>query len=127
MVEDVFAVQSTPRTDLPDPRQVAKDLARCVVEVLAGARELDQIGRWLSDEVHRNLQARVSIAARARAVQRRAATRPVFRIGSVLVSEPASGIAEATVIVHAKARTRAVAIRLEGLDGRWRATAISVL
>ncbi|MFZ7089040.1 Rv3235 family protein [Curtobacterium sp. RRHDQ10] len=126
-VETVFAVQTTPRHELPDPTQIARDLARCVVEVLAGARELDQIARWLSEDVQRNLQQRVSIAARARAVRRQTPQRPVFRIGSVLVDEPANGVAEATVIVHAKARTRAVAIRLEGLDGRWRATAISVL
>lgn len=126
-VETLFAVQSTPRDDLPDPAQIARDLARCVVEILAGARELDQIARWLTDEVQRNLQQRVLIATRARSVRRQPPQRPVFSIGSVLIDEPASGIAEATVIVHGKARTRAVAIRLEGLDGRWRATAISVL
>jgi hypothetical protein len=30
-------------------------------------------------------------------------------------------------MVHQRARSRAVAIRLEGLDQRWRASAISVL
>jgi hypothetical protein len=36
-------------------------------------------------------------------------------------------VVEAVVVVHNRARSRAVAIRLEGLDRRWRATAISVL
>jgi hypothetical protein len=36
-------------------------------------------------------------------------------------------VVEAVVIVCGRARTRAVAIRLEGLDSRWRATAINVL
>jgi hypothetical protein len=31
------------------------------------------------------------------------------------------------VMVHQRTRSRAVAIRLEGMDHRWRATAISVL
>jgi len=39
------------------------------------------------------------------------------------VCEPRDGV----VIVRGRARTRAVAIRLEGLDGRWRATAVNVL
>jgi hypothetical protein len=43
------------------------------------------------------------------------------------VNEPRDGVVEAVVIVHGRARTRAVALRLEGLDNRWRATAINVL
>ncbi|WP_309615898.1 Rv3235 family protein, partial [Salinibacterium sp.] len=41
--------------------------------------------------------------------------------------EPRDGAVEAVVIVRNRARTRAVALRLEGLDNRWRATAINVL
>ena len=41
--------------------------------------------------------------------------------------DPRDGVVEAVVIVTGRARTRAVAIRLEGLDERWRATAINVL
>jgi hypothetical protein len=41
--------------------------------------------------------------------------------------EPRDGVVEAVVIVRNRVRTRAVAIRLEGLDSRWRATAINVL
>jgi hypothetical protein len=43
------------------------------------------------------------------------------------VCEPRDGVVEAVVIVRGRARARAVAIRLEGLDRRWRATAIHVL
>ena len=42
-------------------------------------------------------------------------------------SQPADGIVEAVVIVAGPGRTRAVAIRLEGLDRRWRATSFAVL
>lgn len=48
-------------------------------------------------------------------------------IGSTTVSEPQDGVVEGVVIVRGKARTRAVAIRLEGFDRRWRASAIHVL
>jgi hypothetical protein len=126
-VDRVFAVQTTPSDALPDPGPIARDLALCVAEIMSGARELDTIARWITDDVHRHLQVRATIAARARSATGRPVRRPVLGAGSVIVSSPADGVAEVTVVVHTRARTRAVAIRLEGLDGRWRATSIGVL
>jgi hypothetical protein len=40
--------------------------------------------------------------------------------------EPADGIAEASVIFALDHRVRAVAMRLEGLDGRWMTTSFIV-
>jgi hypothetical protein len=126
-VERVFAVQPTSSEALPDPGPIARDLALCVAEIMSGARELETIARWVTDDVHRHLHIRASMAARARSATGRAVRRPILRAGSVIVSEPADGVAEVTVVVHTRTRTRAVAIRLEGLDGRWRATSIGVL
>lgn len=70
---------------------------------------------------------RVVISNRARAARGQQPTRPAFSIGSTTISEPRDGVVEAVVIVRGRARVRAVAIRLEGLDARWRATAINVL
>ncbi len=50
-----------------------------------------------------------------------------FSVGEPRISEPRDGVIEAVTIVTSRARARAVAIRLEGLDRRWRASAISVL
>jgi hypothetical protein len=55
------------------------------------------------------------------------ATRPVHQIVSVRYSSPADGIVEGVVIVRGPARTRAVAMRLEGMDGRWRTTSLALL
>jgi hypothetical protein len=112
---------------LPDPRPLLENLTRCVLEILAGARELEQIARWVTDEVYRNLLKRVVISARARRATGRAVHRPTISIGSTSICEPADGVVEAVVIVNSRTRSRAVAVRLEGLDGRWRATAIHVL
>lgn len=126
--EDVFfAAQTSTRDQLPDPLPLLENLTRCVIEILAGARELEQIARWVTDDVHRHLLKRVILAARARAATGRPAARPAFTIGSTVVSEPQDGVVEGVVVVSGKARTRAVAIRLEGLDRRWRASAIHVL
>ena len=67
------------------------------------------------------------MAARARSVKGRSTQRIPFTVGRVVVTEPRDGIVEAVVLVHNRVRTRAVAIRLEGTDARWRATAINVL
>ncbi len=125
--EEFFGQQPTSTAALPDPAPLLENLTRCVVEILAGARELEQIARWVSDDVYRHLLKRIVISSRARQVTGRQPTRPVFSIGSTTVCEPRDGVVEAVVIVRGRARVRAVAIRLEGLDSRWRATAINVL
>ncbi len=125
--EDFFAHQPTESARLPDPRPLLENLTRCVIEILAGAREIEQIARWVTDDVYRNLLKRVVISARARRATGRSVHRPTIGIGSTTICEPADGVIEAVVIVNSRARSRAVAVRLEGLDGRWRATAIHVL
>jgi hypothetical protein len=125
--DDFFDQQPTSSSALPDPRPLIENLTRCVIEILAGARELDQIARWLSDDVYRHLLKRVVLSSRARQAKGAAALRPSFAVGSVIVCEPRDGVVEASVVVRGRARVRAVAIRLEGLDRRWRATAIHVL
>ncbi len=125
--EDFFGRQPTASDQLPDPRPLLENLTRCVIEVLAGARELEQIARWVSDDVYRHLLKRVVLSSRARQARNVSTRRPTFAISEPLVSEPRDGVVEAVVIVRGRARVRAVAIRLEGLDRRWRATAIHVL
>ncbi|WP_198414502.1 Rv3235 family protein [Cryobacterium sp. Sr8] len=53
--EDFFGHQPSPRNQLPDPEPLVINLTRCVIEVLAGARELDQLARWVTDDVYRHL------------------------------------------------------------------------
>jgi hypothetical protein len=112
---------------LPDPRPLAETLARCVVEVLAGTRDIDQIARWLSTDVHAHLMKRVVLARRARALRDESPGRFAFTMGSTVLCEPSAGVVEAVVIVHGRARSRAVALRLEALGPRWRASAVHVL
>ena len=125
--EDYFGLQPSSRRQLPDPEPLLFNLTRCVIEVLSGARELDQLARWVSDDVYRHLLKRVVLSNRARAIKGLQAQRPAISIGRVTITEPRDGVVEAVVIVHSKVRVRAVALRLEGLDNRWRASAINVL
>ncbi|WFR66508.1 Rv3235 family protein [Curtobacterium flaccumfaciens] len=113
-----------PPTDVED---TARALGLCVTEILTGAREVDSIARWITDEVHRHLQQRAAVAARSRQLGGRSRGRALLRVGSVIVCRPADGVAEATVVVHTRSHARAVAMRLEERQGRWRATAVGVL
>ena len=126
--EDVWAApQPTATRDLPDPAATCAALVQAVVEVLAGTRPAGQLVRWLSADVYTGLQRRAALAAR---VQRRTerpqrqARRPVVR--RVRMCTPADGVVEASAVVLDRGRVRAVAVRIEGLDGRWRATALEV-
>ncbi|GAB3804543.1 hypothetical protein GCM10028798_24980 [Humibacter antri] len=125
--DDFFMAQPSRSAELPDPEPLLTNLARCILEVLAGARELDQLNRWVTDEVYATLLHRTVLAERARRVKGLKAVRPALSVLSTHISEPRDGVVEATVVVRNPVRVRAVAIRLEGLDRRWRASAVSVL
>jgi len=127
IADEFFGHQPATSASLPDPLPLLDNLTRRVIEILAGARELEQIARWVTDDVYRHLLKRVVLSSRARQAKGVTPTRPAFTIGSTTVSEPRDGVVDAVVIVHGRARSRAVAFRLEGLDNRWRATAINVL
>lgn len=125
--DDFFGPQPVGRAELPDPIPVLRNLAHCVVEALAGARDLEQLARWVTDDVYRGLEKRVALASRARRVRGARPHRPVFAIGTIRASEPADGVVEAVVLVHQRPRTRAIVIRIEGFDARWRASVLGVL
>ena len=117
-----------PRTaDLPPPTLIVEALARSFVEILAGARDLEQVARWVTEDVYRHLEARVVLAARARTAHGRRPARPAVRLGPVVLSDGTEGVVDAVVVAHTQGRSRAVALRLEGHDRRWRASSVHVL
>ena len=122
-----FAPQRTSTADLPDPETFLRNISRGVLEIFAGVREVDQLARWLTEDAYRKLVTRANLAARARSARGIPAKRPVHQIVSVRHSSPADGIVEGVVIVRGPARTRAVALRLEGMDGRWRTPSLALL
>jgi hypothetical protein len=117
-VDDDFGPQPTPRADLPDPSPWTRRLAQAIAEILAGARPAAQLARHTTLDVLEHLER--STGRLGRTGTRAAAMRPL--VVSVHVSEPADGIAEACAVVDTGPRRRALALRLEGQDGRWRCT-----
>jgi hypothetical protein len=109
----------TPRTDLPDPRPWARGFVQALTEVLDGFRPTGQLASWAIPRVTHEVTRRAGDARR-----RPPAARPVVR--SVHVSEPRDGAAEVCAIVRYGERCRALALRLEGLDGRWQCTVLTM-
>jgi len=126
-LDEYFAPQRTSATELPTPEPLLRNLTVGVLEVLAGVREIEQLGRWLTEDAYRALLTRANLASRARSARGVPAARPVHAILSVRTCAPADGVVEAVLVVAGPARTRAVAVRLEGIDRRWRATSLALL
>jgi len=126
-VAEYFAAQRSSSEELPDPAPLLKNLTIGVLEVLAGVREVDQLARWLGEDAFRALVTRANLSARARSARGVPAARPAHRILSIRCCSPADGVVEGVVIAAGPARTRAIAVRLEGWDGRWRATSLALL
>lgn len=116
-----FERQATSRRDLPDPQVWAAHLAQAVVEVMTGSRPAPQLLRWTSPEVYAVLARRGAVSARRGMPRGRRAT-----VRRVRVCEPRDGVAEACAVVVDGPRVRALAMRLVGLDGRWRIEALQV-
>lgn len=110
----------------PDDVSVwAARFAQGVVEVLGGDRPLPQLVRWTSRRVYRDLERRVNLLARSCDSEQRLRTvRPQVR--SVHVCHPADGAAEVSVHVRHGHRSRALAARLELVQGRWQCTALQL-
>ncbi len=124
---EAFGPQPTSSSELPDPHGVALRLVRGIIECVHGLRDPLQFSRWLSEDVYRVVAARSRRQEAAGKLKGRKKTRPEYRLGRAIVSSPRDGVVEASVVVHGKARVRAVAVRLEGMDRRWKATSFSML
>jgi hypothetical protein len=96
-------------------------LAQAVVETLAGQRPVSQLVRWTSPEVHREIDRRARVARRAAGGAQRT-IRPQVR--SVHVCRPTAASAEVSVHVRHGGRSRALAMRVERHQDRWRCTVV---
>ena len=121
--ESFAAPRPTPGSDLPEAQQWGRRYVQVLLEVLAGQRPTTQLLRWSSTDVYAVLQRRAALGARLRRAGT-AARPPVVR--SVRTCAPRDGVTEAAAVVVDSGRVRAVALRVEGWDGRWRVTALEM-
>jgi hypothetical protein len=96
------------------------------MEVLAGRRAVRQLAPVTTEGVYAQLECRLH-ALRALRLRRGLVSPGAARVISVRVDEPTDGVAEVTAVVRRGDRHRAVALRLEGVDGRWRCTVLQLM
>jgi hypothetical protein len=116
---DDFGPSWSTRADLPDARTVGRRLITLTLESLAGRRPIAQLQPMTSVGVF----AALSGGRRPRWCTE--GTSPLI-VGPVRVCEPVDGVAEVSAVAWRNGRAHAVAARLEGIDGRWRCTALQV-
>lgn len=119
-VPDPFAAQPTGRNALPDPGAHARRLVIGLIEAGTGRRPVSQLSRHLSPRVLTGLSRDAGRISRLGT-----ASRPAT-VHSLHVGEPADGVAEVVAVIRVGDRFRAIALRLEGLDGRWRCVRLQV-
>lgn len=125
--DDYFGTEFAKSADLGDPKPILAFLAQSIIETLAGIRDIEQCARWLSDGVYQQIRQKSLASTRSRAESSVKALRPNLAVGKISVFSPREGVVEGVVIIHNIGRARAVAIRLEGYNGRWRAKSVAVL
>lgn len=107
------------RAELCDPYPWATRLSRGIAEVLSGVRAARQLATWLTPDAlavlvgctpGRPTKGR-SVVSDGRA--------PRVLVRSVRTCEPSDGACEISVHLRIGPRSRAVAMRAEGRNGRW--------
>lgn len=145
---DFFDPQPTSRSCLPEPGPWAAHFVRAAVEMLAGRRPMGQLRRWATlpavagvesaarrgsgqhpDEsaVRAAPTGSTSPATSANPTNSAKSAKLGDALHSVHVSEPADGVAEVCAVIRQGRRYRALAARLEGLDGRWQCVSFRLL
>lgn len=116
--DDVWlAAQRTPTSQLPAPKAFAKTLVQGLLEVLAGVRPVKQLQRDTTPELYETLAGEVA------QIPRTTGPRPDrASVRSLHVQQRPEGVVEVCATVQRGPRMAALALRLEGLDGRWKCT-----
>lgn len=119
------AVLPAARLDGPGDLELkawAGRLAQALVEAVAGRRPVPQLLRWTTPEVYADVERRAAAVARA-AGGRARSVRPQVR--SVHLCRPTPDAAEVSVHLSHGPRSRALALRLERVRGRWQCAALA--
>lgn len=112
-----LASERTPTAELPAAEDFARTLVQALLEVLAGVRPISQLRRDTTPELYLRLRTLV------RCRPWTSGPRPDRRaVRSVHVQQRPEGVAEACATVRRGVRLAALALRMEGVDGRWQCT-----
>lgn len=115
-----FAGRPTGVRELPEPATFARRLVIGVIETATGRRPASQLRHHTSPTVHAGL------ARDAGRIDRLGTARRPATLHSVHISEPTDAVAEVAAVLRVGDRFRALALRLEGSEGRWRCVRLQI-
>lgn len=126
--EDCFgSTAENTAEDIPDPTdRFVRALATHAFEVVEGLRSISQLGTSVSVGAARQL-ALQRTAMREKRHLYRDARQCAASPGRMHLCRPLQHVAEASVVLHTERRSYAVALRLEWVRGRWRASEVHVM
>jgi hypothetical protein len=110
-----FAPQPTSASDLPKIEPLILQFIHNAVEIWSGRRSPQQLQQLCHYTVFGELQRMTG------------SIKELGRVRKTRITEPLDGICEATVTIRFGDRLRVVAIRFEGLDGRWLCTYLNLI
>lgn len=113
--ESDFAPQPTSAKNLPALEPLIHQFTHNVIEIWAGKRSSNQLQQLCHYTVFAELQKMAGTL------------KEIGRVRKTRITQPLDGICEATITVRFGDRLRVVAIRLEGLDGRWLCTCLALI
>lgn len=113
--EAEIGVRRTTTAELPAARRAAQMLSTALVEVLSGRRPVGQLRVHTAPGVFAGLVNRTP----------RGWSTPA-QASSVHLCQPAGGVVEVSATVRGPERVHAIAFRMEGVEGRWRITALDI-
>lgn len=130
-------------TILLDPRvneralvtEMSRKIAQGALEVLSGARSVQQLSRWLDTKCLDALTTRARLHAEALQAKNRKLSQTANNVHtlhhqpmvhSVHSCAVAPGIYEMSLVVADAAHFRAVAMRFEETEGMWKVTALQI-
>ena len=97
--------------------------AQAVVEVIGGDRGVHQLMRWTTEWVYADLMHRSHALQRAASGDQRV-RRLRATVRSVHLFRPHEDAAELSIHVRHGGRSRAIAARIERIEGRWRCSVL---
>ncbi|MQA35925.1 Rv3235 family protein [Modestobacter roseus] len=114
-----FGPRWSGRAELPDATSAGRRLVTLALEAFAGRRPMAQLQPLVTPALF------TALGERRRPRWCAEGTAPLL-VGRVRVCEPVDGVAEVSAVARRAGRAHAVAARLEGIDGRWRCTALQI-
>lgn len=110
-----FSPQPSSLTDLPEPERWTRAFVVRAIEILGKRRPLLQIARNTHRHTYNEIASCIGIF------------KEIPRIKRIQQSYPIDGVIEVVAILSFPKRYRALALRFEGVDGRWLCTEFDLL